>query len=56
MMDNKIFTLTRIEGEYAYLTPTDGGDDVFIALALLPRGADIGSRLMCESFSFTLCE
>lgn len=54
-MEGKTFTLTRIEGEYAYLTPTDGGaDEVFIALALLPFGADIGSKLICENFSFTL--
>ena len=53
-MDGKIFKLTRIEGEYAYLSPLDGGDDVFIALALLPLGADIGSVLKCENFSFEL--
>ena len=56
MMDGKRFILTKIEGEYAYLSPTDGGEDVFIALALLPLGADIGSALICESFSFELCE
>ena len=55
-MDGKIFKLTKIEGEYAYLTPTDSGEDVFIALALLPLGADIGTMLICESFSFTICD
>ena len=55
-MEGKTFKLTKIEGEDAYLTPTDGGDDVFIALALLPLGADIGSMLVCESFQFTICE
>ena len=55
-MDNKKFTLTKIEGEYAYLTPIDGGEDIFIALALLPLGADIGSTLICENFSFSICE
>ena len=53
-MEGKIFKLTKIEGEYAYLTPTDGGDDVFIALALLPLGADIGTMLVCESFQFSI--
>lgn len=53
-MNGKIFKLTRIEGEYAYLSPLDGGEDVFIALALLPLGADIGSMLKCENFSFEL--
>lgn len=55
-MDGKKFTLTKIEGEYAYLQPIDGGDEMFIALALLPLGADIGSTLVCESFSFELYE
>ena len=36
-MDGKKFTLTKIEGEYAYLQPIDGGDEVFIALAFAPR-------------------
>ena len=41
-----------MEGEYAYLTPIDGGDEVFVALYLLPLGVDIGTLLICESFSF----
>ena len=55
-MDGKIFTLTKIEGEYAYLTPNDSGEDIFIALALLPLGADIGTRLICESFQFNILD
>lgn len=55
-MDGKIFKLTRMEGEYAYLTPIDGGDEVFVALYLLPLGVDIGTLLICESFSFSIYE
>ncbi len=55
-MDGKKFILSRIDGEYAYLSPIDGGDEVFIALALLPPGSDIGSVLICENFSFSLCD
>ena len=55
-MDGKTFKLTRIEGEYAYLTPTDGGEDIFIAMALLPMGADVGTMLVCESFQFNICD
>lgn len=51
-MDNKIFKVTKIEGDYAYLTPTDGGEEIFIALALLPLGIDIGTLLVCEGLSF----
>ena len=53
VMEGKIFRLTKIEGEYAYLSPLDGCEDIFIALALLPLGADIGSLLICEGFSFS---
>ena len=53
-MEGKTFRLTKIEGEYAYLSPIEGGEDVFIALALLPLGADIGHLLKYENFSFTI--
>ena len=55
-MEPKDYTLMKIEGEYAYLRP-DGGtaaDDLFIALALLPEGADLGSRLHYELFEYTI--
>ena len=55
-MDGKIFKLTKIEGEYAYLAPIEGGEEVFIALALLPVGADVGTMLICESFQFSIYE
>ena len=53
-MEGITFKLSKIEGEYAYLTPIDGGEDLFIALALLPLGADIGHLLKYENFSFTI--
>ena len=56
-MEPKDYTLVRIEGEYAYLREDgalDASHDVFIALALLPVGSDVGSRLHCELFSYTL--
>ena len=55
-MIEQLFRLTRIDGEYAYLTPIDVGDDVFIALALLPLGVDIGSVLIYRNFSFEIQE
>ena len=53
-MESRVFCVSRIEGEYAYLSPKDGGDEVFIALALLPAGADVGTCVLCENFSFSL--
>ncbi len=57
-MEPKDYTVIKIEGEYAYLRE-DGdtsGDDVFIAMALLPAGVDVGSRVHCEMLCYTLIE
>ena len=53
-MEAKTYTLMRIEGEYAYLSDEESGEEIFVALALLPLGADVGSRLLYEMFTYTL--
>lgn len=53
-METKYYTLIKIEGEYAFLKDKDSDNEVFIALALLPEGADIGSELKCEMFEYSL--
>ena len=58
-MEPKDYTLVKIEGEYAYLREIgekDPAKDIFIALALLPAGADVGDKLHYEMFSYTLAE
>ena len=58
-MEPKDYTLVRIEGEYAYLREigeTDPQTEVFIALALLPAGADVGDKLHYEMFAYTLID
>ena len=50
------YTVVRIEGEYAYLKEEKNGEELFIALALLPLGTDIGSKLVCENFEFSFVE
>jgi len=55
-MEPKDYILDRIEGEYAYLKDIETGGEVFIALALLPDGADVGSKLHCELFQYTLVD
>ena len=56
MMEPKDYTVVKIEGEYAYLRADGDGEgkDVFIAMALLPCGVDLGSRLHCEMLCYTL--
>ena len=57
-MEAKDYVLVKIEGEYAYLHDLSEQctEDVFIALALLPQGVDVGSRLHYEMFSYTLLD
>ena len=50
------YILTRIEGEYAYLKDIETGNEVFIAIALLPAGSDIGSKIHCEMLEYTLVD
>ena len=57
-MEPKDYIVVKIEGEYAYLREIGKGEesDVFIALALLPMGTDIGTKLHCEFFQYTVIE
>ena len=55
-MEPKDYILSKIEGEYAYLKDVENGNEIFIALALLPNGADIGSKIHSELFEYTLID
>lgn len=52
-METKVYKITKIEGEYAYIQD-ENGEELFIAMALLPLGSDIGSMLKQENLEFTL--
>lgn len=55
-MEAKEYEVVKIEGEYAFLRDLSGEckEDLFIALALLPQGTDLKSRLHYEMFEYTL--
>lgn len=55
-MFEKNYQITRIEGEYAYLRDESGqcDDELFLALALLPLGCDVGTRLRCKDFIYEI--
>lgn len=55
-MEPKDYILTRCEGEYAYLKDIRTGNEIFVAIALLPAGADVGSRIHYEMPEYTLAE
>ncbi len=52
-MEPKDYIVTKIEGEYAYLSDTDG-NEIYIAMALLPPNTDVESELHYEMFTYTL--
>lgn len=53
-METKVYKVTKIEGEYATITDENSGEELFIAMALLPLGIDIGTRLSYEFPEFTV--
>ena len=55
-MEPKEYVVSRIEGEYAYLRDLESptGDELFIALALLPPCVDVGTRLHYEMMEYTV--
>ena len=53
-METKDYTVIKIEGEYATLRDDKTKDELFIAMALLPMGTDVGSRLHYEMLEYTL--
>ena len=57
-MEPKDYIIAKIEGEYAYLRDESGAcsEDIFIALALLPEGSDVGTRLHYEMLSYSIIE
>lgn len=52
-MEPKDYIVSKIEGEYAYLCDEEG-NEIYIAMALLPPNTDVGSRLHYEMFTYTL--
>ncbi len=55
-MEPKNYIVLKIAGEYATLQDTESKDELFIALALLPEGTDLGTRLHYEMFTYEIIE
>ena len=55
-MEPKDYIVKKIEGEYATLKDKETGEELFIALALLPEGPDLGTHLHYEMFSYEIAE
>ena len=55
-MDPRDYEIIRIDGDYAVLKRTDVQDDqtMLLAMALLPFGSDVGTRLHWENLEYTI--
>ncbi len=48
------YRVTKIDGEYAVLTELSTGEELFIALFLLPDGTDTGTLLHYENLCYEI--
>ena len=55
-MEPKDYIVERIEGEYAILKNIEDGNEIFIAMLLLPFGIDVGSRLHYENLCYEIID
>lgn len=55
-MEPRDYTVIRIEGEYATLKDDSTGDELFIAMALLPANIDVCTKLHYEMLEYTIKE
>jgi len=55
-MEPRDYIVVRMEGDYAYLRLLDGSslEELFIALALLPDGVEVGTKLRYDMPEFTV--
>ncbi len=53
-MEPRDYKVLKIEGEYATLSDLDTNEEFFIAMALLPQGVDIGTRLHYEMLEYSI--
>lgn len=53
-METKHYTVIKIEGEYATLKDKSTGNELFIAMALLPEETDIGVSLLWEDLAYSV--
>ena len=53
-MEPRDYIVLKIEGEYATLKDENDGSEIFIAMALLPFGIDVGMKLHYENLQYEI--
>ena len=54
MAESKVYTVSKIEGDYATLREEESGEELLVAMALLPIGADLSDRVEYLAGEFAL--
>ena len=55
-MEPKDYIVAKIEGEYATIKDVATGDELFIAMALLPPNVDVGTKLHYEMLTYSITD
>ena len=55
-METRYYTVVKIEGEYAYIREEETGEEIFIAMFLLPDGIDVGTKLKYEMLEYEIID
>lgn len=55
-MEEKKYKVKNLEGEYAILADVLSGEELYIAMALLPPGTDVGNTLLFKDFDYLIVE
>jgi len=56
IMETRFYEVVKIEGEYAYIKDRETGEEIFIAMFLLPEGVDIGTKLKYEMLEYEIID
>lgn len=55
-MESKDYIVSGIEGAYAYLRDLETGEEICVALAALPEGVALGSKVHSEMCTYSLLD
>ena len=55
-MEKRIYKVDRIDGDYAHLRDVSSGEDILVAMALLPEDTDEGVTLIWEELTYRIAD
>lgn len=50
------YLVAKIDGDYAHLVDIKTGDEILVAMALLPEETDEGLKLLYKDFQYSVIE